>query len=327
MYADGKPIYRSTKSHKISEAKRFRDQLLAKKVRGEINGGKPDRVLITELLDDVLLSDIAESTRKVWQYSVERNLRPFFGHLKAARLTSDMIEQYREKRVAEGRTQATANRELTILRTAYNNARKRTPPKVYHCPYFPMRAETTVRQGFLPDNAYTTLLNAITEPEVKLLFVIAYHTGIRKNELLSVRWPQVDLEAGFIDLSPETTKNGEGRRVPILSGDMNNLLVEAKRFRDKNFPNCSWVFHRSGKRVVDFRIAWEHATKAAGVDDLHFHDLRRTAVRNMRRAGVSQNIRMKISGHKTEAMERRYNIVDDEDLTIAKKRMEAVNRN
>lgn len=50
-------------------------------------------------------------------------------------------------------------------------------------------------------------------------------------------------------------------------------------------------------------------------------------MRNMRRAGISQNIRMKISGHKTEAMERRYNIVDDEDLTIAKKRMEAVKRN
>jgi len=73
---------------------------------------------------------------------------------------------------------------------------------------------------------------------------------------------------------------------------------------------------------VDFRTLWTHAVKAAGVPGLHFHDLRRTAVRNMRRDGVPQVIRMKISGHKTDAMERRYSIVDDDDLEMAKRLME-----
>jgi len=67
---------------------------------------------------------------------------------------------------------------------------------------------------------------------------------------------------------------------------------------------------------------WEDATNAAGIPDLHFHDLRRTAVRNMRKNNVPQVIRMKISGHKTDSMERRYNIVDDADLRDAKIRME-----
>jgi integrase len=186
-----------------------------------------------------------------------------------------------------------------------------------------MREETTIRQGFLHDEVYPLLRDALTaEPEIKLLFVIAFCTGIRKGELLAVKWDAVDLESGFLDLAPGTTKNGEGRRVPILAGDMIDLLTAAKQFRDENFPGCPWVFHRSGKRVIDFRTCWTLATKAAGVPELLFHDLRRTAVRNMRKSGVSQKVRMKISGHKSDSMERRYNIVDDEDLQHAKTLME-----
>jgi integrase len=81
-------------------------------------------------------------------------------------------------------------------------------------------------------------------------------------------------------------------------------------------------FNRGGRQIKDFRGGWEQACKKAGVPELNFHDLRRTAVRNMRRAGVPQVIRMKISGHKTNSMERRYDIVDVDDLGIAKEFME-----
>jgi integrase len=317
MYVDGKSVSKSTKCKKESDAKRFRDQMIAKRTRNEL-GGRHEKVLVSELLDDVLNSDIADSTRKNWKLVIEANLRPFFGSTKASRVTTTLLEEYREKRVAQGRSHATANRELCILRTAYNNARKRTPPKVQQCPYFPMREETNIRTGFLLDEIYPKLRDALTEPEIKLLYVIAYHTGIRKNELLQVRWTEVDLEAGYISLNADTTKNGEARQIPVLPGDMMELLTDAKQFRDENFANCPWVFHRSGKKVTDFRTAWKIATKLAGVGDLLFHDLRRTAVRNMRRDGVSQAVRMKISGHKTDSMERRYNIIDHEDLEHAK---------
>jgi integrase len=316
---DGKAKQQSTKCSDLTAAKRFRDQQIGKKSRGELSSGKPETVLISELLDDVLKSDIAESTRASWRLVVTATLLPFFGDMKAARLTTDKIEQYRDQRLQKV-CDATVNRELTVLRRAYNIAKRRTPPKVYNTPFFAMRKETNVRQGFLADEIYPILKDAISEPEIKLLYVIAYHTGIRKGELLALRWNSVDLEAGFIDLIANTTKNGEARRVPIF-GDMMELLTAAKQWRDENFPGCPWVFHRFGKRVIDFRRVWLLATKVAGVPDLLFHDLRRTAVRNMRKASVPQVIRMKISGHKTDSMERRYNIVDDEDLQFAKNLM------
>jgi len=318
---DNKRISQSSKSTKKSDAIKLRERMVAKKHRGEITGGTPDRVLIGELLDDVLKSDIEESTRYIWKLVVEKNLRPFFGKTRAARLSTDLMDKYRDRRTGGGCTDATVNRELSIMRTAFHNARKRTPPKVNIVPYFPMVKENTVRKGFLTDAQYSKLRDSLPH-ELKSLFVCGYITGIRKGELLNIRWPQVDFESGIIALEPDETKNREGRSVPILEGDMRDFLLESKTERDKNWPDSPWVFNRSGRQIKDFRITWDEACKSAGVPDLNFHDLRRTAVRNMRRAGVPQVIRMKISGHKTDSMERRYNIVDADDLTIAKEFME-----
>jgi integrase len=321
VYVNGRPIVESSGSKNLIDAKKHRDKLLGKKTRGEVTAGAPDKVLIGELLDDALKSDIAESTRYIWTKVVDKNLRPFFGNIRAARLSTDLMDQYRQKRKSEGRSDATANRELSILRTAFHNARKRTPPKINAVPYFPMVKETTVRQGFLSDEQYDALRDAL-DADVRVLFVCAYSTGTRKGELLQVEWPWVDFERSRIELPPHVTKTKTGRTIPILSGDMLNLLQEAKRKRDEGWPDSPWVFSRGGERILDFRSAWDKAVKAAGVPDLTFHDLRRTAVRNMRRAGVPQVLRMKISGHATDSMERRYNIVDDDDLDIAKRFME-----
>jgi integrase len=317
VYIDGKPIIQSSKSKKKSEAVKLRNKLLAKKERGELSGGRPEKVLIGELLDDVLTSDIKESTRYIWKKVIAKNIRPFFGKLRAQRLSTDHMDEYRKKRKAAGRSDSTVNRELSILRTSFHNARKRTPPKVYTVPYFPMMQETTVRKGFLTDEQYAVLRDALPD-ELKALFVTAYISGIRKGELLAIAWPQVDFETCTITLEHGETKNQEARSVPIVAGDMRDLLLKAKHERDAGYPRSPWVFSRGGAPIKDFRWAWDEACKIAGVPDLNFHDLRRTAVRNMRRAGIPQVVRMKISGHKTDSMERRYNIVDAEDLDNAR---------
>lgn len=317
VYVDGKPLIESSKSDKKSEAVKLRNKLLAKRERGELSGGSINTVLIGELLDEVLKSDIEESTRYVWRKVIEKNIRPFFGKIKAQRLSTDLMDRYREKRKVQGRADSTVNRELSILRTAFHNARKRTPPKVASVPYFPMVREGVVRKGFLSDEQYVALRDALPR-ELKALFVTAYLTGIRKGELLAIEWRQVDFESRLITLDRDDTKGREARSVPIVAGDMRDLLLAAKQECTK----ARFVFNRNGVPIKNFRGAWAKACKEACVPDLKFHDLRRTAVRNMRRDGIPQVIRMKISGHKTDSMERRYDISDLEDLNNARELME-----
>ncbi len=314
---DGRPVYESSKSEKKTDAIKLRDQMLAKKVRGELSATGADKALIGELLDDMLKSDIKPSTRYIMGKVIEKNIRPFFGKLKAQRLTTDLMDKYRVKRRGEKCSDATVNRELSILRTSFHNARKRTPPKVLVVPYFPMVAETNIRKGFVSDEQHDALLAELPD-ELKALYLTGYITGLRRGEITAIQWDQVDFEAGLITLGKGETKNDEARSVPILEGEMRELLTAAKKERDAKWPNSPWVFSRAGTPILDFRWSWDEACKRAGVPDLKFHDLRRTAVRNMRRAGIPQVIRMKISGHKTDSMERRYNIVDSADLDMAR---------
>ena len=320
VYINGKPTYQSSGSSKQADATKLRDKLIAQRHRGELKGGAQDRILIGELLDDLVKSDIEESTRYVWGKVVEKSLRPFFGKLKAVRLSTDTMDAYRVKRKTGGVLDATVNRELSMLRTAFHNARKRTPPKVNVVPYFPMVKETFIRQGFLSDESYERLLKELPS-ELKALFASWFQCGVRRNELFEVQWPQVDWEAEEIVLEQGDTKGKEARTIPIVRGDMWNLLQAAWVERNEKWPESPWVFSRAGIQIRDCRGSWAGACKRAGVPDLLIHDMRRTAVRNMRRAGIPQVVRMKISGHKTDSMERRYSIVDADDLSVAKKLM------
>jgi integrase len=261
--------------------------------------------------------NVKASTERIWKLVVAASLRPFFGHRKAATLSTAVLKEYRHKRLAEGRSEATCNRELSMLRTALNLGRKCTPPKVLVVPYFPMVAETHVRQGFLTDEQFELLRDALPD-YLRPLFVTGYFTGVRLGELLAIRWSHVDWEQGFITLSSADTKTGHTRAVPILDGDMRFWLEWAH----ENADGSDAVFHRDGAPIKEFRFTWKKACAVAGVPNLKFHDLRRTAVRNMRRSGVPQVVRMRISGHRTDSMERRYNIVDIEDIQSARELMQ-----
>jgi integrase len=96
------------------------------------------------------------------------------------------------------------------------------------------------------------------------------------------------------------------------------MTINIERQQCKIIP---WVFHRQGGPIKNFRKAWQHACEGAGQPGQLFHDLRRTAVHNMVRAGVPEHVAMQISGHKTRSIFDRYHIVSQGDLQDAAQRL------
>ena len=139
------------------------------------------------------------STAKIWELVIDANLRPFFGKLKAAGISTDKLREYRDVRKAEKRSDATCNRELSILRTAFNLGRKCTPPKVDRLPYFPLVSEAgNARQGFRTDEQYTKLRDALPD-DIKPLFITAYFTGVSPGRTARVVMGSGRLGTGLRD--------------------------------------------------------------------------------------------------------------------------------
>jgi len=275
-----------------------------------------------------LLADVEQDYRDNARRSIPqllsrlKRLKPTFGNIRAADFSSDRLKRYRSMRLDYGATRAAINREVEILARAWSLALRCDPPKVLRPFYFPMFPENNVRTGFLEDEQCRALHSELPG-YLKPLLLVGYHVPCRLGELTNLLMKQLDFKAKEIVLNPGETKNQDGRRMPIF-GPMLECLLMQKSIRDENFPKCpSAFFGQTGERIVDYRKAWKSACRRAGVDEkLIFHDLRRSAARNMRRAGVPESTIMKIAGWKTASIFRRYDIQDGRDIRRAGEIME-----
>lgn len=181
---------------------------------------------------------------------------------------------------------------------------------------------TAPRLGFVEEADYARLAKNARELWLRALVATAYSFGFRKSELLNLRAGQVDLLNRSIRLNAGETKSGDDRIVKMTQ-DVFLLLQACLAGKSED----DFVFTRTdGRPVLDFRERWDKLTAAAGCAGLLFHDLRRSAVRNMVRRGVPETVVMKISGHKTRAVFDRYNVTSERDLADAAQKIEAGKR-
>jgi integrase len=211
-----------------------------------------------------------------------------------------------------GKSNGTINRTITVLRRmfaiAVDSGLLTSAPKLKKLP------EDNARQGFLEPAEFATVHGALPE-YLRDPIAFLYHSFWRKGEMKTLEWRDVDLPGRVVRLRAENSKTGKGRAL-MLEGELYAIIERAAANRN---PACPFVFHRSGRRIGDFRKSWKKATHITGFAgmDLRPHDLRRSGVRNGIRAGTPESVVMAQSGHQTNYMLKRYNIISEADLRAA----------
>ena len=329
----GRRFSESSKSRNKRDATR-----LLRKRKSEIDVGRfvgnPEKLTFHDLRE-IIRSDYIARGRKSWDRAaraLKRVAQEFgdegcrcCGHTcekhtvepcraPATAIAADPLHRYVASRLEEGAARGTIRAELSALKRAMRLAWKRD--RLASIPNFPGVQADNPRQGFFEDSDVQDVLTHLPE-YLRAPVEFAYYTGWRfRSEVLRLTWDRVDLEAGIVRLDPGTTKNNKGREFPLMP-ELDALLRSQKtktRALERTTNRIiQSVFHNDGEPVRDHYHAWRAACKKAGVPGRLVHDLRRTAVRNLVRAGVPDRTAMELTGHLTRKVFDAYNIVNDAD--------------
>ena len=292
--------------------------------KGQLRGADLEKTMFEDLVQMVRTDYAVNQRRSTKRLNTSlRALTVAFEHARACDLTLDRLNRYVSDRMTAGIAPATVKLELTHLHKAFRLA-ERAGKAI--CPPFPQITVQNVRTGFFDRNDFEAVRSHLPEA-FRGPITFAYLTGWRvPSEVLTLQWKQVDFSAGIIRLEPGTTKNDEGRVFPFgVLPELATLLrwqweqtIDLEMTTDQTISS---VFHWNANGVIKaihpkvLYRRWKEACKRAGVPKRIPHDFRRTAVRNLERAGVPRSVAMKLTGHKTEAVYRRYAIVCEADLT------------
>ena len=276
IFVNGKRERGSTGCRNKREADAF---VRRKMAEYSVGFSAPDsgKVTVKELMDDLLLRHRNDGNKSIEddESRWKNHLQPFFGHLRATQVSSDLIERYinrrksqitRSKRPPEN---ATINRELALLKAAFNYGAEKTPPKVARTPYFRMLEERNVRKGFLKDAEYIRLADTTAKedtaklrPWLRGMFESGWCYGWRVDEIQSLRVHQFDPMARIILLEPGETKNDVPRQTPPMDETIYQLISACAAGKNPD----DLIFTRDdGEPIRDFRDAWWKACVEAGV--------------------------------------------------------------
>lgn len=230
------------------------------------------------------------------------NLQESFGMCHVKGITVRLVEKYQSKMLAAGKLPATVNRHIACLKHMITKAVEweMAPEQALNrIRKVKQIAEHNRRLRYLPVEECQSLIN-VCSPHLKPIVITALNTGMRKEEILSLRWDRhVDLKHGFILL--DTTKSGERREIPINETLRQTFQAIVRRV------DSPYVFtDENGNRYHDIKRSFHSACQRAGIKDFTFHDLRHTFASHLVMAGVDLPTVKELLGHKTLSMTLRY---------------------
>jgi len=341
----GKTLRQSTETASEAKAKAFLREKEGKVALNIPANVTADRLTLGEAAD-LIRHDYTTNGHKSGD-TLELRLTHLLAHFGAdtrlSRITTGAVEAYKAARLAErvcrtettatGTTRiptqtrtaaATVNREIAMLARMGTLARRQYGLAV---PFVVTKLkERNAREGFFDAEAFAAVCRGL-RPELAALATVGLLTGWRKSELRSRQWRHVDFGAGWLRLEPEETKNRDGRMFPLipeLRAVLETQQARVAALQQATGQVIPWVFCRDdGAPVGDFKKAWTTARKKAGIPGRLFHDFRRTAVRNLIRAGIPETVSMKLTGHRTRAVFQRYAIVEEGMLQEAGEKLAA----
>jgi integrase len=305
----GKQIRKSTETSDGKLAKRILD-----KVKGEIAEGKWfDKLPGEDRTFKEMMEKYMEEHSEPKKASAERDrasllhLSPYFGDYAVAEITPKMISEYKSKRRQEGASPGTINRELAVMKHAFNLALKEwgwvTDNPVMKVS---MEKESPPRDRWLTYDEEEKLLSA-SPRWLKEIAIFAVETGCRREEILSLQWKDVDLFGKVATIFGK--KTGERRTIPLSQRVFEVLKQREKvRMKVRSMTEDLVFTHPAGRRVNinTFRWAFDEALKKAKIKGLRFHDLRHTFASRLAQNGIDPYTTQKLMGHASFATTQRY---------------------
>jgi integrase len=256
---------------------------------------------------------------------VRHQLIPFFGSMVLTEIKPVDVETFRaQRKKRDGSTPClqTINNDHIVLKHCLNIAIRRGLIVTNPASAVPLPDPHNERDRVLSQAEWVRLYE-VAKGHLKPVLLLAYQLGQRFSEIINLTWDRVDLHRGFITLRAMDTKTKKPRRVP-LTPVVKTTLQELAKVRSLTTTH---VFLYEGKPLKSITTTFRTALKDAGIQNFRFHDLRHCASTNLRRAGVDTATAMRIVGHKSEKMWKRYNAIEEADLLTAANKLHIYHSN
>lgn len=310
---DGRTVYESA-SDKFKEA----EVLLIQRRQSIKEGKQPDiKKMASYTFYDLAAEYIkwCERQRGFRQkVNVVKQLAGIFGSLPLRSFDTRLIEQYQSERLQKGNKPATPNRHIAIIKHMFTKAvdwKMAGEPVLKGIRKAKQLPENNRRLRYLSREECQELISQC-QGNIKAIVITALNAGMRKGEILSLKWDNVDLKHGFILL--DVTKNGERREIPI-NNSLRATLQGLTRRLDSQYVFCNP--DTGNPYDKDLKRSFNTALRRAGIKDFHFHDLRHTFASHLVMAGVDITTVSRLLGHKSLTMTLRYSHLAPEHLSRA----------
>jgi integrase len=340
---NGKRIQKSTKVTNAREAEGIEKAAWTQLARGEVGiADKPEaeRKTIGQLLDALTEDFKARKKDTAKNLNLIAMVKAELGeHYADSFKTKDVVayvarlrkpqKSAKKGRRAKSLSDSTIKHRCQVLSSAYeleNRSREDEGIDPLHVPHFPALSEGDPRTGFMTRAQFDVLLSHLPDNGLRDFCLFAYLVGWRKSAVAGLEWG--DVRDGNVYLRGVLSKNKKPYYVPIL-GELVELIDRRRQARSVETENgvtlSNLVFHRNGEPIAEFRKSWATACKKAGREGQLFHDLRRSAARNLIRSGCSVDTAKRLGGWLSDSIFSRYNVTSEEDLQDAVERVSKYN--